>query len=137
MTGITVLLLFAGLGLVMALGYAGPRVPVVLMGKQRADAWTRGGDPVGPAVLTRLQHAHYNLLESLPALAVVVLVAAVTGNAAIVDALAAYVLLARLVQIGAHLVGTSFPLVLVRATAFIVQVVLLLVMTVQLLNAVG
>ena len=133
MTGITVLLLFAGLGLVMALGYAGPRVPVVLLGQRPADAWTRGNDPVGPAVLLRLQHAHYNLLESLPALAVVVLVAAVTGQSAVVDALAVYVLIARLVQVGAHLLGTSFPLVLVRATAFLVQLVLLLVMIVQLL----
>ncbi len=133
MTAMTVLLLFAGLAVVMALGYAGPRVPVVLMGQQKADAWTRGNAPVGPSLLTRLQHAHYNLLETLPVLAVVVLAAAVTDQLALIDGLAVYVLYARLVQIAAHLVGTSFPLVLVRATAFVVQMVLLLIMLSKLL----
>ncbi len=133
MTAVTVLLLFAGLAVVMALGYAGPRVPAVLLGKQKADAWTRGNEPVGPSILTRLQHAHYNLLETLPVLAVVVLVAAVTEQLALINGLAAYVLYLRLVQIAAHLIGTSFPLVLVRATAFVVQMVLLLVMLSKLL----
>ncbi|MAY26287.1 MAG: hypothetical protein CMK02_08330 [Polycyclovorans sp.] len=133
MTGIETLLLLAGLAVVMALAYAGPRVPAVLTGSQPADAWTRGNAPVGPGLLTRLQHAHYNLLETLPVFAVVVLVAAVTDRSGLIDGLAPYILFARLIQIAVHLIGTSFPLVLVRATAFVVQMVLLLIMLSKLI----
>ena len=41
MTGIETLLLLAGLAVVMALAYAGPRVPAVLTGSQPADVSSR------------------------------------------------------------------------------------------------
>lgn len=133
MTALTAVLLFATWTILLAMFYAVPRVPRVLLGQQRADAWTRGNAPVDPPILIRAQHAHYNCLETLPVFAAVVLAAAVMGQEAALAGLAAWVLYLRIGQSVVHLIGTSFPLVLIRATLFIIQLVLILVMVWKLL----
>jgi uncharacterized MAPEG superfamily protein len=133
MTALTAVLLFATWTLLLALFYSLPRVPRVLLGQQRADAWTRGNPPVDPPLLQRAQHAHYNCLETLPVFAAVVLAAAVMDQAAALAGMAAWVLYLRVAQSVVHLIGTSFMLVLIRATLFIVQVGLILAMIWQLL----
>ncbi len=54
------------------------------------------------------------------------LTAAATGQSAVVDGLAGAFIFCRLGQSAAHLIGTSLPLVLVRATLFVAQVLIML-----------
>ena len=82
-----------------------------------------GADVEGFA--NRLTRAHLNCLELLPVAAAVLLSAAVTGNGAITDPWAMILLYARIGQSVVHLIGTSVPLVLIRATLFVVQLVIL------------
>ena len=82
----------------------------------------------------RVTRAHLNCLEVLPVAAAVILGAAVSGNNAITDAWAMIFLWARIAQSVVHLVGTSVPLVLIRATLFTVQLVILAVWIYKLLN---
>lgn len=133
MTAISALLLYAGWTALLALAYAMPRVPQVLLGKRRADAWTRGQPVIDPPLMVRMQHAHLNCVENLPVFAAVVLAAVALGKAGVVDGLAAWVFYARVAQTLAHLAGTGFIQVTLRATFWIVQLALLLFMIWNLL----
>ncbi|MEC9406292.1 MAG: MAPEG family protein [Abyssibacter sp.] len=128
MTGLMALAGFTAVTLLLPLIYAGYRVPLVLSRAKAADHWTRGRPEDDPGLIIRLKHAHLNCLENLAPFAAVVLLAVALDQHAVIDALAPFVLYARLVQIGVHSLGTSFPLVLVRATMFIAQVILMLYM---------
>jgi uncharacterized MAPEG superfamily protein len=128
MTALTALLLFTAWTALLALIYAVPRVPQVLLGKRRADAWTRGNPSIDPPILMRAQHAHLNCVENLPLFAAVVLVAVALGQTGVVDPVAAWVLYARVAQSVVHLIGTSFILVFARATFFLAQIALILYM---------
>ncbi|GAC1626567.1 MAG: MAPEG family protein [Nevskia sp.] len=130
----TAVLLYAGWTLLLVLMYAFPRVPQVLTGSKRADAWTRGLPSIDPGILVRANHAHANCVENFAIFAGVVVVAALMQKSAIVDALAAWVLYARVGQGVVHLIGISFVLVLIRATLFLVQVALILFIIWQLLH---
>ena len=66
-----------------------------------------------------------------------VLAAAAMGQSAVVDGLAAWVLYARVAQGVVHLIGTSFILVLLRATFFLAQLGLIAYMAWGLLKTVG
>lgn len=134
MTALTAVLLFATWTVLLALAYAMPRVPRVLAGSQSADAWTRGRDPVDPPILIRAQHAHYNCLETLPVFAAVVIIGAMMDQASALAGMAALVLYMRIGQSVVHLIGTSFILVLIRATLFVLQLALILAMVWKLLG---
>lgn len=134
MTGITALLLFIGWTLLLALFYAGYRVPPILLGKKSANHWERGKPVDDPAILVRAKGAHLNCLENLPLFAALVLVGVVTNQTAVVDSVAGIMIFARFGQSIAHLIGTSLPLVLIRATLFVVQVAIMLYLTVALLS---
>ncbi len=134
MTALNALVLFAALTLVLSLVYALPRVPQVLLGKRKADAWTRGNAVPDPGILIRAQHAHLNCLEGLPPFAAIVLAAVAMGQVEVANAVAAYILYARVGQVVVHLIGTSFILVLARATFFLAQVVLMLYIASSLVN---
>jgi len=69
----------------------------------------------------RLTRAHLNCVETLPVVGAVILAAAVAGRAAVTDPLAMPLLYARLAQSTVHLISTSVPMVLLRATLFVVQ----------------
>lgn len=126
MSSLVALLLFAAWALILALLYALPRVPPVLLFQKRADTWTRGNPVTDPAILVRAQHAHLNTLENLPVLAAIVAVAHFMGKGALLDPLAAYVLYARVGQSLVHLSGTGFIQVLLRATLYLAQVAIML-----------
>lgn len=134
MNGFTAVLLYAAWTFALALFYALPRVPAALLGRKPADAWTRGQPNPDPALLVRASHAHMNCVENFALFAAVVVVAALMQKSAVVDAFAAYVLYARVAQSSVHLIGTSFFLVLIRATLFLIQVALILSMIWQLLH---
>ncbi len=129
-----VLLLFAAWTLLMAVGYVGYRVVLVLTFKERANAWTRGGiEHDDPAIITRFNHAHLNCLETLPLYAAVVLFAYIQGQLGVLDQLAYVFLGARVAQSVIHVISTAPMMVFLRANALLVQWALLIYWMVQLL----
>ncbi len=96
--------------------------------------WPRGTKPADDApFVKRLEDAHANCLENLPVFAVIVLVAAALGRLADIQALAPWVLYARIGQSLAHLSGTGPVNVFVRASFWSVQLALFGWMLVKLL----
>ena len=65
--------------------------------------------------------------------AALVLVAAATSQSDTVNAVAGFIVAARIGQSLVHLIGTSFPLVFVRASLFLAQVALMLYLAVALM----
>lgn len=133
MTGLTAVVAYIIWTMALAMFYAFPRVPQVLLGKKSADTWERTKAPTDPDFLVRAKGAHLNCLENFPLFAAVVIVAVLMQKTAAVDAVAAYVIYARIGQSVAHILGTSLPLVLIRATLFLVQVLLTFYMAFSLL----
>ncbi|TXI86511.1 MAG: MAPEG family protein [Cupriavidus sp.] len=103
------------------------RVLEVFRGKS-INSWGRDDGIAVPALVKRMQHAHLNCLENLPIFAILVFSAYFMGKQAVVDGLACYVLYARLAQSLVHLIGTSAALVFVRATFYVIQVLIFLYM---------
>ena len=117
MTGFEAVLLYIVITMALVLTYALPRVPQVLTGKNRPDAWGRDKPSIDPALLVRAQHAHANAVENFPLFLGVVVVGALMGQSATaIDPLAGFVVCLRLGQAVTHLIGTSFWLVMTRAT---------------------
>lgn len=75
----------------------------------------------------RLTRAHANSLENLAIMASLLLYAVASDQQAITNGLAAVAFGARVVQTAVHVASGSVPAVLVRATAFSVQMVIALV----------
>lgn len=133
MTGIEALLYYVLLMIALVLIYAGPRIPIALTGKKPIDSWTRGNPVVDPGFIVRATHAHANTVENFPLFAAVVFAAALLNRSNVVDAVACYILGARLAQVTVHLIGTSFILIMLRATFFLVQLALVGYVALQLL----
>jgi uncharacterized MAPEG superfamily protein len=70
----------------------------------------------------RLTRAHLNCVEFLPAAGAVILAAAVAGRGAVTDPLAMPLLYARIAQSAVHVISTSVPMVMIRATLLVVQI---------------
>lgn len=136
MTAVTALLCFVVWTILLALSYATYRVPLILTGSKKASHWERNAsNPVDdPAILQRAKGAHLNCVENLPLFAAVVLAAVATNQAAVVDGIAAYVFYARIVQSVMHLLGQSFLFIAVRATFFVIQLLLILYMAFSLIG---
>ena len=95
--------------------------------------WQRSAKPTDdPPLFRRMEDAHANCLENLPVFATIVLVASATGRLAAINAIAPFVLYARIGQTLAHLSGVRKPNVNVRATFFFIQLGLLVWMLVRL-----
>jgi uncharacterized MAPEG superfamily protein len=73
----------------------------------------------------RLTRAHLNCVELLPVVAAVILSAAVAGRSQVTDGLAMPLLYARVGQSLVHVISTAVPMVMVRATLFVVQLAIL------------
>ncbi|MES2489579.1 MAG: MAPEG family protein [Pseudomonadota bacterium] len=123
MTGIEAVLGFALLTLVLVFTSVNWRVIEVLRGKG-INSWGRNDGIAVPPIVMRMQHAHLNCLENLPIFAVLVFAAAFLNKSAVVDSLACYVLAARVAQSAVHLIGTSQALVFIRATFYVLQVLM-------------
>ena len=134
MTGFTAVLLYVVWLQVLTLAYSFPRVPLALLGKKRLDAWERTQPNTDPGFMVRAKGAHLNGVENFALFAAVVVVAALMGKSAVVDQIACCFLLARVGQGVSHLLGTAIPLVLLRATFFLAQVVMIFWACWQLLN---
>ena len=72
--------------------------------------------------------AHLNCLENFPVFAGIVAMAGLMGEVEAINAVAAYVLYARIAQSVVHISGTSFIQVFLRATFFLAQLGLQLYM---------
>ncbi|MDD3764987.1 MAG: MAPEG family protein [Nevskiales bacterium] len=116
----TALLGFAAWTLALIALVVGWRGLEIVRGKP-ANSWGRGNAIESPSLVKRAEHAHLNALENLPIFAVIVLVAQVIGKSAVVDAVAAWVLYARIAQGVTHLIGVTHILVLIRATFYAIQ----------------
>ncbi len=136
MTAFTAVLLYAAWTLLLPIIYAGTiRVPSIAAGRRRADHWERGQPNDDPPVLARAKNAHLNCTENFPIFAAIVVVAALLGKIAIADAVAGYVLFARVAQSTVHMIGTSLPLVALRGFFYFVQVVTMFYLIWRLLYA--
>jgi uncharacterized MAPEG superfamily protein len=134
MSAFTAVLLYGAWTLLLPLGYAAIRVPLIAGGKKRADHWERGKPSDDPPALVRAKNAHMNCTENFPVFAAVVCIAALLGKTAIVDVLAGFVLYARLAQSVVHIGGTSMALIALRGTFYFIQIVLILYMVWRLLS---
>lgn len=135
MNAYTAVLLYAAWTLILPVFYAGIRVPAIAGGRKAADAWERGKTTDDPPVLQRAKHAHLNSTENFPIFAAVVVIAGLMGKLATADALAGFVLYARVLQSVMHMLGTSLPLVALRGFFYFVQVCLIFWMLWGLLRA--
>lgn len=127
------LCLFAGWTIVLVTAVAGYRVIVAQSTGKAVNSFSPAGTDLDAFGL-RLTRAHLNCLELLPVVAAVILSAAVAGRADVTDGLAMPLLYARLAQSCVHLVSTSTPAVLVRATLLVVQLAIVAIWIRGLLN---
>jgi len=106
--------------LLLAITLLGYRTVLVLMRKRRANAFDPSGYDVSE-LSGRLCRAHANCYENLPMFAALILVAIATGNGAVTDPLARWLLVARVSQSTVHLISTSEIAVTTRATLHGIQ----------------
>lgn len=93
---------------------------LVFTGQKRADEFPRRGyEP--PALIQRITDAHANCMENLPLAAAVILVAAVSGQTAITDPLACWLLYARIGQSVVHILAVNHWMVMARVTFYLAQ----------------
>jgi uncharacterized MAPEG superfamily protein len=84
--------------------------------------------------MQRLARAHANCLEGLPIFGTLMIVAMVTGRTAVTDPAALVLLGARIVQSSIHLASLSSTAVMLRFTAFAVQLGIASYWTVRLIT---
>jgi uncharacterized MAPEG superfamily protein len=97
------------------------RIIAVVKGQKALNNFLPDGSDLDPAA-QRATRAHLNSLENLPIVGALLLYALVSGQTAITDPLAMVVLGARVLQSVTHIISTSVPAVMARATLFGVQV---------------
>lgn len=121
------LLGFAALTLLPVLVFITHRGVLVLLGRRRADDWTRGRAVQDAPIIKRISDAHANCLEMLPIFASVILIAEVAGAGAITHTLAPWFLAARVGQFGSHVLAvTHWTVFLARFPFFFIQVLILI-----------
>ncbi|MGH8562288.1 MAG: MAPEG family protein, partial [Nevskiales bacterium] len=99
----------------------------VLTGKTPANSWTRGGGTwQDPGFITRMGHAHMNCLENLPLVAAIILSAQAMGQGAVTDQLACVLLGARIAQSVVHMIAVNHWMVMLRATLYTVQMLIMI-----------
>jgi len=134
MTGFEAVLLYVAWCIVLVLLYAVPRIPIALFTERRMDSWERTKPITDAPFFVRAKGAHLNSMENFPLFAAIVCVAALMGKSAFVDTVAAYVLYLRVAQSVTHLIGDRSVLVLIRASFFVAQILLMLYMVQGLLH---
>ena len=115
------LCLFAGWTVLLVVSLAGYRAYYSSRSGKALNSFAPDGADVG-GLGQRLSRAHLNCVELLPVVGAVILAAAVAGRSAVTDPLALPLLYARVAQSVVHLISTSVPMVLLRATLFVVQI---------------
>lgn len=108
----------------MANLFAGAKIPI--------NKFSPTGEDL-PGFGHRVTRAHLNCVENLPVFAALVAAAGFSGQLAVMESTAMYVLYARIGQSVVHLISTSPAMVWIRATFFFVQVLLMACYAYQLL----
>jgi uncharacterized MAPEG superfamily protein len=117
--------------LALAIGVLSYRTGLVLTRKHAANGFSPDGADVS-AFSARLCRAYANCYENLPMVGALILLSLGTGNAAITDPLARWVLVARVAQSLTHLVSVSAIAVTIRAGFWSVQLGIMAYWVVQL-----
>ena len=110
------------------------RTLLVQGGNKAANDFAPSGSDL-PAFGQRLTRARDNCFESLPAFAALALGASLLARGDVLEPLAPWVLYLRIAQSTVHLISTSVPAVLLRATLFFAQIFLYGYWAVKLLAA--
>ena len=97
------------------------RSHLVLTGRVPSNGFTPDNAKLSP-FMQRLARAHANCIESLPLFGGLLLLALATGQQAVTDPLAPWLVLARVVQSTIHLASLSVLAVNARFAAFAMQV---------------
>lgn len=125
MTGFIAVLLYVVWMQLLTLVYAFPRVPMAMFGHRKFADWERVEVNRDPPFMIRAKGAHLNCVENFPLFAAVVVIAALMGKSPVADGLATFILVARVGQSLSHLISTAPAFVLLRATFFLAQVVMI------------
>jgi uncharacterized MAPEG superfamily protein len=123
-SSILALVCFATWTIAMALVMVNHRVFYVLTGRRKINTFTPDGVAVS-SFQARACRVHANCYENLPVFAALVLGATAAGRGAITDSLAMVAFYARVVQSTVHLLSTSEIAVMVRATFWTVQMLIM------------
>jgi uncharacterized MAPEG superfamily protein len=127
------LVAFAAWTGLLVFGLANFRISIAMRTQKPLNSFSPSGDDI-QGLGQRWTRAHLNCLEFLPVFGAVGLAAVASGRTAVTDPLAMVVLYSRIAQSIVHLIGVSVPLVLVRATLFVVQLLIVLWWSYQLLT---
>jgi len=119
-TSALVLTLFLAWTLLLLVVMEVLRSYLVVTGRVRSNGFAPDNAGLSP-FMQRLARAHANCIESLPVFGGLLLVALVTDRTGVTDALAPWLLGARVIQSGIHLASTSVIAVNARFTAFAAQ----------------
>ncbi len=122
---ILALICFATWTILMAFVMVNHRVFYVLSGRRKINTFTPDGAGVS-AFQARACRVHANCYENLPVFASLVLGAAVAGRGAVTDPWAMIAVYARIIQSTVHLMSTSEIAVMIRATFWTVQMLIML-----------
>jgi uncharacterized MAPEG superfamily protein len=118
-----VLLLFISWTLLLLILMEAVRSYLVVTGRSRSNEFNPENSNLSP-FMQRLARAHANCLEGLPVFGGLLVVALATGRSEVTDALAPWLLGARIAQSSIHLASLSVVAVNARFTAFAVQMVI-------------
>jgi uncharacterized MAPEG superfamily protein len=118
-----VLLLFISWTLLLLILMEVVRSYLVVTGRSRSNEFNPENSNLSP-FMQRLARAHANCLEGLPVFGGLLVVALATGRSEVTDALAPWLLGARIAQSSIHLASLSVVAVNARFTAFAAQMVI-------------
>jgi uncharacterized MAPEG superfamily protein len=131
-TSAVVLTLFIAWALLLLVLMEIIRSYLVVSGRAKSNEFKPDNTNLSP-FLQRLARAHANCIESLPIAGGLLLVAIATGRTGVTDALAPWLLAARVAQSITHLVSLSVVAVNVRFSFFAVQLAIAIYWTWALL----
>ena len=115
-----ILILFIAWALLLLVFMEALRSYLVLTGRARSNEFKPDNSNISP-FMQRLARAQANCVEGLPLFGGLLVAALATGQTGVTDALAPWLLGARIVQSSIHLASTSVVAVNARFTAFAVQ----------------
>ena len=123
---------FAAWSLALVLALVLMRTVIVTRGEKKANEFSASGDDVS-GVVQRLTRAHANCYENLPLFASLIAAAGLSGQFAVSDPWAMWILYARIAQSLVHVLSTSPMAVTIRFVFFLVQLALMGWIAIQLL----
>ncbi len=131
---LTALVLFAAWTGLLIFGLANLRVLYARRTQKALNSFLPDGSDL-EGLGQRWTRAHLNCLEFLPIFGAVGLAAAVSGKTAVTDPLAMVVVYLRIGQSLVHLLSTAVPFILIRATLFLGQLLIVLYWSYSLLTS--